>query len=66
MGVLHKQEGKKMKQPKKLVRANKEIVASNNLNPDNWALIKETEFYLNIINKNSGITKRIDRYVRKK
>lgn len=55
-----------MKQPKKLTRRQKEIVANNNLNPENWALIKQTEFYLYIINKNTGTARHVDVYATRK
>lgn len=51
-----------MKQPKKLTREQKQAVSAAGLLPDNWQLIEETEFYLKIINKTSGKTRRIDRY----
>lgn len=51
-----------MKQPKKLTREQKIAVSANDLNPDNWALVEQTEFYLKIINKTSGTVRRVDRY----
>lgn len=51
-----------MKQPKKLTREQKIAVSAAGLKADNWALAGQTEFYLKIINKESGTTKRIDRY----
>lgn len=51
-----------MKQPKKLTREQKIAVSAHGLNPDNWMLIEQTEFYLKIIHKTSDKTRRIDRY----
>lgn len=51
-----------MKQPKALTSEQKVAVSAANLNPDNWMLIEQTEFYLKIINKTSEKTRRIDRY----
>lgn len=51
-----------MKQPKKLTREQKIAVSSAGLNADNWMLVEQTEFYLKIIHKTSGKTRRIDRY----
>lgn len=51
-----------MKQPKKLTREQKVAVSAANLNPENWMLAEEGEFYLKIINKASGKVRRIDRY----
>lgn len=51
-----------MKQPRKLTREQKIAVSAANLNPDNWALEQETEFYLKIVNKVTGTRRTIDRY----
>lgn len=51
-----------MKQPKKLTREQKIVVSANGLNPDNWMLIEQTEFYLKIIHKSSGKARIVDRY----
>lgn len=51
-----------MKQPKKLTREQKVAVSAAGLNSDNWMLAEQTEFYLRIIHKTSGKTRRIDRY----
>lgn len=55
-----------MKNPKRLTREQKEIVSSHGLNARNWALAEETEFYLKIINKDSGKTRMVDKFRRKK
>ena len=55
-----------MKNPKKLTRTQKEIVSSHGLNPNDWALIEETEFYYKLINKTSGIKKSVDKFKRRK
>lgn len=51
-----------MKQPKKLTREQKIAVSATGLNPRNWMLAEQTEFYLKIIHKTSGKIRRIDRY----
>lgn len=55
-----------MKNPKKLTRTQKEIVSSHGLNAKNWALVEETEFYLKIVNKDSGNTRMVDKFKRRK
>lgn len=51
-----------MKQPKKLTREQKMAVSTAGLNAENWMLVDKSEFYLKIIHKASGKTRRIDRY----
>lgn len=51
-----------MKQPKKLTRAQKEAVSAAHLNVEHWMLVRETEFYLKIINKETGREKIIDKF----
>lgn len=51
-----------MKQPKKLTREQKIAVSAHGLNPDNWMLVEQTEFYLKIIHKSSEKIRRVDRY----
>lgn len=53
-----------MKQPKKLTRAHKIAVSAHNLNANNWSIIEETEFYLKIIHKQTGKTRKIDKFRR--
>ena len=55
-----------MKQPKKLTRNQKQCVASHMLNPENWMLVQEMEFYLRIINKQTGQTRMIDKFRKSK
>lgn len=55
-----------MKQPKRLTRNQKEILSANRLKADNWSLVEETEFYLKIINKESGKTRMVDKLRRKR
>ena len=50
-----------MKQPKALTREQKEIVSPHYLNAKNWMLVEEMEFYLKIINKDTGKTRMIDK-----
>lgn len=51
-----------MKNSKRLTREQKIAVSAAGLNADNWMLVEQTEFYLKIIHKTSGRTRRIDRY----
>lgn len=51
-----------MKQPKKLTREQKCCVSAHCLNPKDWMFVEETEFYYKIINKNTGATKSIDKF----
>lgn len=53
-----------MKQPKRLTREQKEAVAASRLNPNNWMLAGETEFYLKVIHKESGIIRSVDKFRR--
>lgn len=51
-----------MKNPKRLTRQQKECLSAHYLNANNWMLIEETEFYLKIINKETGKTKMVDKF----
>ncbi len=51
-----------MKQPKKLTREQKQIVFAHRLNPNNWMLAEETEFYLKLINKENGRKRAVDKF----
>lgn len=53
-----------MKQPKKLTRQQKECLSAHHLNADNWALVEETDFYLKIINKQTGARKSVGKFRR--
>jgi hypothetical protein len=53
-----------MKQPKKLTRAQKEACSTHHLNAEHWLLIEETEFYLKLINKETGSRKTIDKFAK--
>ena len=55
-----------MKQPKRLNRAQKECLSAHHLVADNWALVEETEFYLKVINKDTGARKTLDKFRREK
>lgn len=57
-------EKEKMKQPKRLTREQKEAVAAARFNPANWMLVDETEFYLKIIHKGTGIIRSVDKFRR--
>ena len=52
-----------MKQPKKLTREQKEIVAGHYLNPKDWAFVEESSFYITVCRKdNPEIKKMIDKF----
>lgn len=53
-----------MKQPKRLTLEQKKCLSAHHLNADNWALVEETEFYLKIINKQTGTRKSVDKFRR--
>lgn len=57
-------EKEKMKQPKRLTREQKESVAAARFNPSNWMLAGETEFYLKIVHKETGIVRSVDKFRR--
>lgn len=54
-----------MKQGKRLTRDQKEVVASHGLNPKEYSYIGETEFYLKLVNKTTGVPKMIDKFKRR-
>lgn len=51
-----------MKQPKALTRNQKICVFAHKLNPSDWMLVEETEFYLRIINKETRRIKMVDKF----
>ncbi len=51
-----------MKQPKRLTRQQKQIVTANGLNAGNWMLAEETDFYLKLINKETGKKRAVDKF----
>ena len=53
-----------MKQPKKLTREQKTAIAAYHLNVKEWMLLKETDFYLTIIHKDTKQSKIIDKFRR--
>ena len=55
-----------MKQPRKPTRQEKESMVAQNLNPLKWAVLETSDFYMKIINKETGQIKRIDRYAKMK
>ena len=56
-----------MKQPKKLTREQKEIVAGHYLNPKDWAFVEETDFSIIVCRKDKPeIKKMLDKYKRMK
>lgn len=56
-----------MKQPKKLTREQKEIVAGHNLNPSDWMFICESDFSITVCRKDRPEIKKIlDRFKKMK
>lgn len=53
-----------MKQSKRPARWQKECMTAHFLNPNDWRIVGETEFYLKIINVNTGLFKSIDKFRR--
>lgn len=53
-----------MNNPKPLTRKQKECVSAHYMNPRQWMLVDETEFYLKIINKSTGRRRTIDKFRR--
>lgn len=47
---------------KKLTRKQKEILASWDMDPQHYLLVKETEFFLTVKNKASGDIRRVDNH----
>lgn len=43
-----------MKRLKELTRKQKECVVANKMSPENWSLVKETEFYFMLKHKETG------------
>ena len=54
----------RLKQPKKLTRNQKEIVQNHYMNPNEWRLVRESEFYLTIIHKERRTVKSIDKFAK--
>lgn len=55
-----------MKQPKKPTYEQKRAITAHSLNAKEWAVIRETDFYLYIINKKTGATKTIDKFLKER
>lgn len=51
-----------MKQPRKLKRAEKEILSKNGLQASKWMYVSETEFYLKVWNKDTHTIKNVSKY----
>lgn len=51
-----------LKQPKKLTREQKQVVSAHRLNPNNWMLAEETDFYYKLVNKETGRKKSVDKF----
>lgn len=43
-----------MKRTKELTRKQKECVVAHKMSPKSWSLIKETEFYFQLVHKETG------------
>lgn len=55
-----------MKQLRKLTRKQKVAVSAYYLNAEHWMLVEELDFYLKIINKQTGKMRFIDKFARTK
>lgn len=55
-----------MKRAKRLTREQKECLSAHYLNVNKWLLLEETEFYLKIINIETGKRKIVDKFRRLK
>lgn len=56
-----------MKQPKRITRKNKEVLTSHGLNPNDWMILTESEFYLTLVSKeNKNKRRTIDKFIRRK
>lgn len=51
-----------MKQPSRLTRLQKECLVAHKLNPHEWMLVEETEFFYRIIHKEKQIIKMVDKF----
>lgn len=54
----------KYKRPRKPVRWQKECLSAHYLNADNWLVEEETDFYLKIVNLQTGKSKIVDKFKR--
>ena len=54
-----------MKRGRGLTRNEEEIVASQGLNPKDWMLAEEYDFYIKLINKDTSKTRIIDKFKRR-
>lgn len=55
-----------MKRGRRLTRNEKEVVSSHSLNPNDWMLAEEMNFYLKLIHKETKQIKIIDKFKRGK
>lgn len=55
-----------MKQPKKLTLRQKECLTAHHLDASKWMLVEETDFYLKVIHKETGVRKSLDKFRREK
>lgn len=55
-----------MKRAKRLTRNQKECLSAHHLNADKWRLVEELDFYIKVINVETGQTKMLDKFRRDK
>lgn len=55
-----------MKQPKRLTRNQKKCLSAHYLSAEDWMLVEETDFYLKIINKQTGKVRIVDKFKKSK
>ena len=53
-----------MKQPKRLTRDQKRCLSKHMMDWKDWMLIEETEFYYQVIHKQTGAIKSVDKFRR--
>lgn len=51
-----------MKRTKELTRKQKECVVAHKMSPKSWSLMKETEFYFQLVHKETGRIVRLCKY----
>ena len=51
-----------VKQPRKLKRAEKEMLSKNGLQASKWMYVSETDFYLKVWNKDTHTIKSVNKY----
>ena len=66
LAVFSKKRNEEMKRSKRLTRNQKECLSAHHLNAEKWRLVEEMEFYLKVVNVETGQTKILDKFRRVK